>query len=202
MYPEEKRRLMAPTFPSLPQQSCKSLQSFCTASPSPQVTLRALLASWGRTQPSFRSLLLKKSSIFCVLLLLPATPCAPVIFSLQGATTPARRCSDLFGIFLCFLVLTKIGCWYSSSQHFQYLSEQDCLKRTDGSVLSSPQRWWSIVQLAFNNSITLLPSFAYRAHAQKDSSRQPHLMFIGLGTCSRVSKEVDNCFVFGQVKTR
>lgn len=49
MYPENKRRLMAPACPSLPQRSCKSLNPVHTATHSPQHTLRALLASWEGT---------------------------------------------------------------------------------------------------------------------------------------------------------
>lgn len=121
MYSEKKCRLMAPACPSLPQKSCRSLNSAHTATHSPQHTLRALLARWEGTQPDFAALptalcaasCSTKPGILCALLLLCIPRVSPVILSLQGQILPpARECSGPFSIFLHFLVPTKIGYWY------------------------------------------------------------------------------------------
>lgn len=67
----------------------------------------------------------------------------------------------------------------------------------------SPQSWWSMVQLALNNSITLHPVLP-AAHTQRgvwrECSQEHWWCSVGLAPCSGVSKEVVNCFVFGSLR--
>lgn len=73
MYPEKQCRLMAAACPSLPQQSCRSLNSLHTATHSPQHAPRAPLACWEGTQPDFAALPAVLCAASC--LTKPKTPC-------------------------------------------------------------------------------------------------------------------------------